>query len=143
MGTQAIQRIAALYQIERQVKGFSVEDRLAARQSGSKPLCEDLQVWLTMERQRVPEGSATAKAIAYSLNRWDALTTYLDNGAVQIDNNRIENLIRPWAMGRKAWLFAGSELAGQRAVRWRSWYGRWPDLLWMRRVVGRRPPVRP
>jgi len=72
--------------------------------------------WLTLERQRVPEGSATAKAIAYSLNRWDALTAYLDNGAVQIDNNHIENLVRPWAMGRKAWLFAGSELAGQRAA---------------------------
>ena len=116
VGTQAIQRIAALYQIERQVKGFSVEDRLAARQSGSKPLCEDLHAWLKLERQRVPEGSATAKAIAYSLNRWDALTAYLDNGAVQIDNNHIENLVRPWAMGRKAWLFAGSELAGQRAA---------------------------
>jgi transposase len=116
VGTQAIQRIAALYQIERQVKGFSVEDRLAARQSGSKPLCEDLHTWLTLERQRVPEGGATAKAIAYSLNRWDALTAYLDNGAVQIDNNHIENLMRPWAMGRKAWLFAGSELAGQRAA---------------------------
>jgi transposase len=116
VGTQAIQRIAALYQIERQVKGFSVEDRLAARQSGSKPLCEDMHAWLTLERQRVPEGSATAKAIAYSLNRWDALTAYLDNGDVQIDNNHIENLIRPWAMGRKAWLFAGSELAGQRAA---------------------------
>lgn len=116
VGTQAIQRIAALYQIERQVKGFSVEDRLAARQSRSKPLCEDLHAWLTLERQRVPQGSATAKAIAYSLNRWDALTAYLDNGAVQIDNNHIENLMRPWAMGRKAWLFAGSELAGQRAA---------------------------
>ena len=56
------------------------------------------------------------KAIAYSLNRWDALTAYLDNGDVQIDNNHIENLVRPWAMGRKAWLFAGSELAGQRAA---------------------------
>ena len=48
----------------------------------------------------VPESSATAKAIAYSLNRWEALTAYLDNGAVQIDNNHIENLMRPWAMGR-------------------------------------------
>ncbi len=116
VGTQAIQRIAALYQIERQVKGCSAEDRLAIRQSSSKPLCEDLHVWLKLERQRVPEGSATAKAIDYSLNRWEALTTYLADGNVQIDNNHIENLVRPWAMGRKAWLFAGSELAGQRAA---------------------------
>ena len=116
VGTQAIQRIAALYKIEREIKCFSAEDRHAARQSSAKPLCKDLQEWLTLERQRVPEGSATAKAIAYSLNRWDALTAYLDNGAVPIDNNHIENLVRPWAMGRKAWLFAGSELAGQRAA---------------------------
>lgn len=93
-----------------------LQDRHAARQSSSKPLCKDLHEWLKLERLRVPEGSATAKAIAYSLNRWDALTAYLDNGAVQIDNNHIENLVRPWAMGRKAWLFAGSELAGQRAA---------------------------
>lgn len=116
VGTQAIQRIAALCQIERQVKGFSAEDRQAIRQSSSKPLCEDLHAWLTLERQRVPEGSATAKAVDYSVNRWGALTTYLADGNVQIDNNHIENLMRPWAMGRKAWLFAGSELAGQRAA---------------------------
>ena len=116
VGTQAIQRIAALYQIERQIKGMSVEDRLAIRQSGAKPLCQYMHTWLKLERQRVPEGSATAKAIDYSLNRWEALTAYLDDGAVQIDNNHIENLMRPWAMGRKAWLFAGSELAGQRAA---------------------------
>jgi transposase len=83
--TQALQRIAALYQIERQVKVCSVQERLAIRQSNSKPLCVGLHEWQKLERQRVPEGSATAKAIAYSLNRWDALTAYLDNGAVQID----------------------------------------------------------
>ena len=116
MGTQAIQRIAALYQIERQVKGLSPDDRQAIRQSSSKPLCEDLHAWLKLERQRVPEGGATAKVIDYSLNRWEALTTYLADGNVQIDNNHLENLVRPWAMGRKAWLFAGSELAGQRAA---------------------------
>jgi transposase len=116
VGTQALQRIAALYQIERQIKDLSVKDRLAIRQASAKPLCGDLHAWLKLERQRVPEGSATAKAIDYSLNRWEALTAYLDNGAVQIDNNHIENLMRPWAMGRKAWLFAGSELAGQRAA---------------------------
>ena len=112
VGTQAIQRMAALYKIERQVKDFSPEDRQAIRQSSAKPLCEELHAWLKLERQRVPEGSATAKAIDYSLNSWEALTTYLADGHVQIDNNHIENLVRPWAMGRKAWLFAGRELAG-------------------------------
>ena len=64
----------------------------------------------------MPDGSAIAGAIDYSLNRWTALTAYLVDGNVAIDNNHIENLMRPWAMGRKAWLFAGSELAGQRAA---------------------------
>ena len=95
VGTQAILRIASLYKIERQIQGLSNEDRLAARQSSSMPLCVNLHEWLKLERQRVPLGSATAKAIAYSLNRWDLLTAYLDNGAVQIDNNHIENLMRP------------------------------------------------
>lgn len=116
VGAQAIQRIAALYNIVRQVKECLPQERQAIRQARAKPLCEDLHAWLKLEMKCVPEGSATAKAIAYSLNRWEALTAYLDNGAVQIDNNHIENLMRPWAMGRKAWLFAGSELAGQRAA---------------------------
>jgi hypothetical protein len=116
VGAQAIQRIAALYQIERQIKGLSAEDRLSIRQSNSKPHYEELHVWLQLECRRVPEGSATAKAIDYSLNRWETLTTYLTDGNIQIDNNHLENLIRPWAMGRRAWLFVGSELAGQRAA---------------------------
>ena len=86
------------------------------RQTKAKPLCEELHAWLRLERLRVPDGSAIARAIDYSLNRWTALMTYLLDGNVPIDNNHIENLMRPWAMGRKAWLFAGSELAGQRAA---------------------------
>lgn len=64
----------------------------------------------------MPDGSGIAAAIDYSLNRWDALGRFLLDGEVSVDNNSVENLIRPWAMGRKAWLFAGSELAGQRAA---------------------------
>lgn len=64
----------------------------------------------------MPDGSAITRALDYSLNRWTALTTYLQDGNVPIANNHIENLMRPWAMGRRAWLFAGSELAGQRAA---------------------------
>ncbi len=64
----------------------------------------------------VPDGSATAKALDYSLNHWQALTRNLLHGDVSVDNNSVKNLIRPWAMGRKAWLFAGSELAGQCAA---------------------------
>jgi len=64
----------------------------------------------------VPNGSATAKALDYSLKRWAALTRYLDDGGLPIDNNRVENLIRPWALGRSNWLFAGSLRSGQRAA---------------------------
>ena len=62
------------------------------------------------------EGSAIAKALNYSINHWATLTAYLQDGRLPVDNNHIENLMRPWAMGRKAWLFCGSELAGQRAA---------------------------
>ena len=75
-----------------------------------------MHVWLRLERGRVPDGSAIAGAIDYSLNAWAALTANLNDAMVQVDNNHIERLMRPWAMGRKAWLFAGSELAGQRAA---------------------------
>ncbi len=116
VAAQAVQRIAAIYRIEREARELDPEERLAMRQHRSRPLCEELHVWLQLERQRVPEGSGIARAIDYSLNRWGALTRFLDDGDVPIDNNHCENLMRPWAMGRKAWLFAGSELAGQRAA---------------------------
>ncbi|MDM0030510.1 IS66 family transposase [Variovorax sp. J31P216] len=116
VATEALQRIAWLYRIEREIKELSAEDRLGVRQARSVPLWKELHVWLRLERQRVPDGSAIAQAIDYSLNRWGALTRHLHDGDVPVDNNHCENLIRPWAMGRKAWLFAGSELAGQRAA---------------------------
>jgi transposase len=113
---QAVQRIAMIYRVEREAKELTVNERHALRQARSKPLWEELQVWLRLERGRVPDGSAVARAIDYSLNAWGALTAHLQDGQVPVDNNHIENLMRPWAMGRKAWLFAGSELAGQRAA---------------------------
>lgn len=64
----------------------------------------------------MPDGTSIATALDYSLKRWKALTRYLDDGAIPIDNNRVENLIRPWALGRKKWLFAGSLRSGQRAA---------------------------
>ena len=113
---QAVQRIALMYRVEREAKDLAADERLAMRQARSKPLWEELHVWLRLERGRVPEGSAIARAIDYSLNAWAALTAHLHDGRVPVDNNHVENLMRPWAMGRKAWLFAGSELAGQRAA---------------------------
>jgi hypothetical protein len=75
-----------------------------------------LHQWLRLHRIKVPEGSAIAKAIDYSLGRWAALTRFLDDGALPIDNNWVENRIRPIALGRANWLFAGSLRAGQRAA---------------------------
>ena len=116
LAAQAVQRMAMLYSIERDARNLSADQRLGMRQTRAKPLWEEMHVWLQLERQRVPDGSAIANAIDYSLNRWSALIANLVDGDVPIDNNHIENLMRPWAMGRKAWLFAGSELAGQRAA---------------------------
>lgn len=112
----AIARIARLYRIEAEARTFSAADRLAHRQQFAKPLWDDLHQWMQAERARVPEGSAIAAAVDYSLKRWGPLGRFLHDGAVSVDNNHIERLIRPWATGRKAWLFAGSELAGQRAA---------------------------
>ena len=116
VAAQAIQRIAWLYRIESDARELSCEQRLQMRQEHSKPLWEGLHAWLQLERTRVPEGSAIAKAIDYGLNHWQALSRFLIDGAVPIDNNHIENQMRPWALGRKNWLFIGSELAGERAA---------------------------
>ncbi|MFT7014082.1 MAG: transposase [Pseudohongiellaceae bacterium] len=113
---QALDYIKQLYLIERELVELSPERRRQQRQEQSKPIIDQLQHWLIGKRQQVPDGSATAKAIQYSLKRWDALTRYLDDGAVPIDNNWVENQIRPWALGRSNWLFAGSLRSGQRAA---------------------------
>ena len=113
---EAIRRIGWIYHVEGQFDGMDVQQRLAARKQLTQPLWQELRVWLKLERGRVPDGGSIAAAIDYSLNSWDALTRHLEDGAVPIDNNFIERQIKPWAMGRKAWLFCGSELAGQRAA---------------------------
>jgi transposase len=113
---EAIKRIALIYHVEGQLAGMDEQRRLAARGQLTAPLWKALHVWLKLERGRVPDGSLIAGAIDYSLNGWTALTRHLKDGCVPIDNNFIERQIKPWAMGRRAWLFCGSELAGQRAA---------------------------
>jgi transposase len=113
---QALAFIGQLYEIERIVAGASEQERLRIRQTQSRPVMVTLQRWLQEHRAKVPEGSATAKAIDYSLRRWQALSGFIDNAQVPIDNNWIENQMRPVALGRKNWLFAGSLRAGQRAA---------------------------
>lgn len=112
---QALAQIGQLYEIERRAQDGASDERLAIRQQQSRPVVDKLHVWLHEHRARVPEGSATAKAIDYSLRRWQALTRFVEDGRVPIDNNWIENQMRPIALGRKNWLFAGSLRAGERA----------------------------
>ncbi|MCD5988486.1 IS66 family transposase [Pseudomonas sp. CDFA 553] len=116
LAEQALHSIGGLYEVERHAKEMSDEDRWRLRQETAVPIAEKLHEWMLAQRELVPEGSATAKALDYSLKRWVALTRYLDDGAVPIDNNQIENLIRPWALGRSNWLFAGSLRSGKRAA---------------------------
>jgi transposase len=115
---EGLRYFAALYEIEREARELKLdaEGRRQLRQQRSKPIAETLRQWLARQRGQVPDGSATAKAIEYSLGRWAALIRYLDDGDLPIDNNHIENRIRPVALGRSNWLFAGSLRAGQRAA---------------------------
>ena len=113
---EALKLFGVLYDIERQAQEMDADQRRQLRQQHGRPAADTLYAWLTAQRQRVPDGSATAKAIDYSLGRWGALTRYLDDGNVPIDNNWVENRIRPVALGRNNWLFAGSLRAGQRAA---------------------------
>ena len=112
----AIEFIGQLYGIERVVKDLPPEQRLHERRTRAAPIAKALREWLVAQRTRVTDGGATARAIDYSLNRWAALVRYLDDPALPIDNNHDEQQIRPWATGRKNWLFAGTLLAGQRAA---------------------------
>lgn len=89
---------------------------LRERRSRSAPVADALHDWLTAHRARATAGTALTKAIDYSLNRWGALTHYLGDARLPIDNNQDEQQIRPWATGRKNWLFAGTLAAGKRAA---------------------------
>ena len=116
LAEQALHSISGLCEVERHAKDRSDEDRWRLRQEAAVPIAEKLHEWMLAQRELVPDGSATAKALDYSLKRWVALTRYLEDGAVPIENNQIDNLIRPWARGRSNWLFAGSLRSGMRAA---------------------------
>jgi transposase len=116
VGEQALKFFGELYDVEREVAEADSGSRLELRRRRSRPAADALHQWMRHQRQKIPDGSATAKAIDYSLKRWDALTRFLDDGDLPIDNNWVENRIRPIALGRQNWLFAGSLRAGKRAA---------------------------
>lgn len=116
VGEQALRFFRCLFEIEGELVNLASEERRRIRQRKSRRVAAVLHRWLLRQRQQVPNGSATAKAIDYSLKRWAALTRYIDDGDLPISNNWVENQIRPIALGRGNWLFAGSLRAGKRAA---------------------------
>lgn len=113
---EAIRRIAALYRVEEAARDLNHDTRRDYRRRHAAPVLNDLKRWLDDLRTTVLGNTGLRKAIDYTLRRWPALTRYLDDGRYPIDNNAVENAIRPIALGRKNWLFTGSETAGKRAA---------------------------
>ena len=116
MAAAALTRIAAIYDVEREAKDFDAPARQAHRALHAKPQIEALFEWLSELRTKMSAHSGAANATDYLLRRKASYLRYLEDGRYPIDNNPIENAVRPIALGRKNWLFAGSELAGQRAA---------------------------
>ncbi|HEU4380907.1 MAG TPA: IS66 family transposase [Hyphomicrobiaceae bacterium] len=116
VGRQALRFHQVLFRIEREIEELTADERRRIRQRKSRRVLALFHRWLLAQRQLVPPGSATMKAIDYSLKRWAALTHFVEDGNVPISNNWVENHIRPIALGRSNWLFAGSLRAGQRAA---------------------------
>ena len=112
----ALQRIAALYEIEDRARGRPPDERRRLRQAEAAPRLAELRTWVDQQRARLPSNSKLAGALRYSLKRWPALTRYVDDGGIEIDNNAAERALRSVAVGRKNYLFAGSDAGGERAA---------------------------
>ncbi|MGH8758544.1 MAG: IS66 family transposase [Burkholderiales bacterium] len=113
---EALDRIGALFDIERVIAGKPPEIRRSVRQRTARPKINELATWLDAQLKLIPGKSDLARAIRYARSRWDALCRYLDDGRLEISNNAAENQIRPVALGRKNWLFSGSDAGGERAA---------------------------
>jgi transposase len=113
---EALQRIAALYKVEDQIRGKPPEERRAVRQAESKPLLDSMRQWFEATLSKLSRKSDTTAAIRYALSRWDALARYIEDGHIEIDNNAAERSLRGVALGRKNYLFAGSDAGGERAA---------------------------
>jgi transposase len=116
MALAAVQRIDALFEIERDINGQSPAERLAVRQQFSAPLVAALESWMRADRAKLSRHNDVAKAMDYMLNRWPAFTRFLNDGRICLTNNAAERALRTLALGRKSWLFAGSDRGGQRAA---------------------------
>lgn len=116
MAEQALRRLAELYEIEADIRGRPPDERRRQRQARAAPLLAHFREWLTNMPGRVSAKSEMAAAIGYSLVRWKALTRYVDDGRIEIDNNPAERALRGVSLGRKNYLFMGSDAGGERAA---------------------------
>ena len=113
---EAVRRIDKLFDIERDINGYSPEQRRTVRQNSSAPLVADLHEWMNEARRKLSGGNDVAKAMDYMLKRWAVFARFLDDGRICLTNNAAERALRGIALGRKSWLFAGSDRGGQRAA---------------------------
>ena len=116
LALEAVRRIDALFDIERAINGESAERRRVVRQESSAPLIADLELWLREQRAKLSRGNDLAKAMDYLLKRWPSFTRFLADGRICLSNNAAERAMRGVALGRRSWLFAGSDRGGQRAA---------------------------
>lgn len=113
LAEEALRRIAALYEIEDDIRGMPAENRRQERQQRSRPLVEAMHPWLTQQLERISGRSTLAQAIRYALNHWTGLVLFLDDGRLELDTNTVERAMRPVALGRKNALFAGADAGGR------------------------------
>ena len=142
IATEAVKRIGAVYDIEREVRGKPAEVRTEIRQARARPLLDELHRWLNKTLAGLSRKSDTALAIRYALSRWRALSRYIDDGRIEMDNSAAERALRTVALGRKNYLFAGSDAGGERAAAIYSLLGtaklnRLDPELYLRRVLER------
>lgn len=113
---EAVKRIDILFAIEREINGLSADERRQIRQERSRPLVDDLRAWLGEQRVTLSRSATVAKPTDYMLRRWDSFASFLDDGRACLTNNAAERALRGFALGRKAWLFAGSHRGAERAA---------------------------
>ena len=116
MALEAVKRINALFDIERAINGRPAEERLKIRKEKSAPLMTELEAWMREERAKLSKHAPVAKAFDYMLRRWDSFARFLEDGRICLTNNSAERALRGLALGRKSWLFAGSDRGGVRAA---------------------------
>jgi hypothetical protein len=113
---EAVKRIDALFEVERGINGLSAEERRCARAERSTAIVADLEQWLRQERSKLSRSAAVAQPIDYMLKRWNAFARFLADGRICLTNNAAERALRGFALGRKSWLFAGSDRGADRAA---------------------------